>query len=371
MKHNSVFKINVNQIKENFQHILSNLGRETNVILVLKSNAYGHGLLKIAELFEKEKRVTHLGIAQPLEAIELRQHGINKDIMLLCGIDPSQLELMVENNIQLLIHSDESLRMITQYLKEKDIKDYPVNLKINTGLNRLGFTINELKETIHLLSNNPHIKIQSTYTHFKDGAAQYSEVTYHQKELYDEAILLLEKHKVDYGFKHLCDSGASEWFKEAHYDAVRVGRALYMDNPLKPEKERYHDVGTWMAKLISIREIKKGDSYGYGHAKIADKNMTIGIINIGYGDGLLILEDQIEIYVLVNNKKAKILSVAMDQTYLDLTGISARPYDEVTIFGTSSTGSYMSSNEISKQFGDEGCTLTTYISKRVKREYIL
>lgn len=368
MNQNSAFIIEIKRVKENIERIFNNLKPNVQVIPVLKADAYGHGLIEIAKILDEYKAIQTLAIAQPIEALALKEAHISKNIMLLCGITDVQIDLMIENNIQLLIHNLDSLKEITNKLKEHGIKNYPVNLKINTGLNRLGFNREDLEMALPYLKDNQYINIQSTYSHFIEGVKVDSPVSFQQKARFDEAIQILNHHNIDPGIKHMCDSGAYEWFEAAHFDAVRIGRALYMDNPYKEESKRFKDVGSWHAKVISTRNINKGESIGYGQSHIAQKDLTLAIINVGYGDGMMILSDDIMRHVLINDQKAQVISVAMDQSYLDITGLDVKVNDDVTLFGMDKS-KYFSTNDITKQFDDEGCTLTSLLSKRVCRIY--
>lgn len=368
MNKNSAFIIEIHRVQANLERIFNKLKPNVQIIPVLKADAYGHGLVEIAHILDQYEAIKTLAVAQPIEALKLKKANISKDVMLLCGITSDQIAEMVDNQIQLLVHNLDSLKTITTILKEKGIENYPVNLKINTGLNRLGFNPEDLEETVPYLKDNQHISIQSTYSHFIEGVKVDSPISYEQKKRFDEAIQILNSHNVNPGIKHMCDSGAYEWFENAHYDAVRIGRALYMDNPYKEESKRFKDVGSWHAKVISIRNINKGASIGYGQSHIANKDMTLAIINVGYGDGMMILNDDIIRNVLIQDQKAQIISVAMDQSYIDVTDLKVDINECVTIFGTD-INNYISSNDITKQFDDEGCTLTTLLSKRVERIY--
>lgn len=367
MNYNSTFIVDTKRIKKNLDKILNNISDTTQVIPVLKANAYGHGLIGVAEVFEDYPQIQYIAIAHPFEAIQLKQAHISKKIMLVCAITQPQLEEMVDHKIELLLHDYTSITKIREYLLENNISNYPVHLKINTGLNRLGFKPESLLDIIDLLKDDV-FSIQSVYTHFIEGAKVESNISYKQKERFDQAIEILDTQNVPYGFKHMCDSGAYEWFKEAHYDAIRIGRALYMDNPYK--EDRFKDAGSWEATLLSKRKLNEGESIGYGQAFTASKEMDIGIMNVGYGDGMMILDSNIKRYTLIRDKKAPILSIAMDQTYLDITDIDAEIGDTITIFGSTPTNGYLSTHDTTKQFDDEGCTLTTLISNRVKRKFI-
>lgn len=366
MKANSTFSINTTQIKSNIKNIL----HDTPFIPVLKADAYGHGLIEIAKIIEEERNIEFIGVAQVSEAIRLLEAKITKRIILFCGITDDQIPTVIRYKLEPLIHDMHSLEALESFLKKDNIMDYPVHLKINTGLNRLGFwPEEELDLAINKLKNNPHFQIVSTYSHFIEGAKVDSELSKLQNKRYLKAIEKLELAKIPYGFKHICDSGAYEWFKEAHYDAVRIGRALYMDNPNLEESKRFKDVGTWHAQIIATRQLKKGDTVGYGASTVLEKDTVVGIINIGYGDGLSLDYPLLKAPILVNDKKTTVLSIAMDQSYIDITNLDVKVNDIVTLFGESESGHYLSSNESAQLMDDEGVTLTTLLSNRVARQY--
>lgn len=367
MNYNSTFIIEKKRIQDNLETIFKKAPKKTAVIPVLKANAYGHGLVLVAQILEDYPQIKTLAVAQTIEAITLKENKISKDIMLLCGITKDQVKTMVDNHIQLLIHDLDSLFNILEVLKEKNIENYPVNLKINTGLNRLGFTQETLQKAIPIIKDNKHIQIMSTYSHFIEGATINSPISIQQKLAFDSALDLLVEKGINPGIRHLCDSGAFDWYEDAYYDAVRIGRALYMDSPHKKEEDRFKDAGSWHAKLIAKRTIQEGESVGYGKAYVATKPTHIGIINVGYGDGMMILDDQIKRECIVDNQRATILSVAMDQSYINLHDIDPEVGSVVTLYGSAASGAYISTNETTQQFDDEGCTLTTLLSHRVKR----
>lgn len=368
MDYNSIFIVDTSIVKKNLNNIYELTQPNVQVIPILKGNAYGHGLVPIAQILESDHRISFMGVAQTIEALELRNNGIKKRIILLCGILPSQLEHVISNNIEPAIHNIDALKLFDQALKERNLKEYPIHLKINTGLNRLGFKPGiELEEACKYILSTDTMMIASTYSHFGDGITPNSELCYKQREMFDIALQQMDDLNINPGIRHICDSGATEWYKDAHYDAVRIGRGLYMDSPWLPLGERFKDAGSWHASIISVRTLEVGESFGYSHVPV-EKQLQIAIMNIGYADGLQSYGLD-EIPVLLNGKTAKIKSIAMDQTYLDVTGMDVKMGDEVTIFGEAKDGSYQSSHAISHLFHDEGCTLTTHMSPRVKRIY--
>ena len=370
MLYNSVFKINLNRIKENVQRIKSSLATQTQIIPMLKGDAYGHGLVEIASLLSAYEEIEFLGVAQVSEAIQLIQNDIQKRIILFAGVTDAQLNHILDYHIEPMLHSFASFKALDEKLKERGLKHYPVHLKINTGLNRLGFTLDELNDLIALLKDNERIEIISTYSHFTEGYKVNSEVSLNQFDIFNKALDMLKENKISYGFRHICDSGAYEWLPEAHLDAVRIGRALYMDNPDKASELRFKDAGSWLASLIEVKKIPIGHSIGYNTDCTFEEEKIIGIVNVGYADGLFLDLVKLQAPVLINNQKTRFISIAMDQSFVDLTHIKAKRMDTVVLFGEDDSHHYMSSHEIAQLFDDEGCTLTTLLSKRVKKEYL-
>lgn len=345
MYENSTFTINIKTLQENINRIFSNLN-EATIIPVLKANAYGHGLVAIAQILAQDTRIKRIAVAHLSEALLLREHNITLPIMILGGLTPEAYPKAKAHNIEVTIYNESSLKMAI-----KHNLDY--HIKIDSGLHRLGFNKEALKE----ISN---IKPLSTYSHFIDGLSN-NDLTHAQNQYFLECLDILRNQGIDPGFIHLCDSGAYEWFQAAHYDAVRIGRALYMDNPNIEASKRHKDVATWQATLTHIFELKHDTPFGY-NKNTYPTDKKIGILNIGYGDG--IITQSMPVYI--NGSLCTILDSAMDQSYVDLTNIEAQVYDHVEIFGEN-----LSSNVFAKTQNDEGCALSTQLSTRVKRVYTL
>lgn len=371
MIHNSKFVIKKHLILENLDNIFKNLDSKVKVIPMLKANAYGHGLVEMATLLSCEDRIQMLGVAQVSEGVTLREAGISSRIILFCGFLKDQIEYIIKHQLEPCVYDMPSLTSLIEVLKSKNIKTYPVHLSINTGLNRLGFTPGPLlEEALQVIKHSDEIQIVSTYSHAIEGATRQSKHVIHQHDVYLQALKQIQAHGIDTGYQHFCDSGTSEWFHEAHHDAIRIGRKLYMDDPNLPHETRHPDVGSWYASLSLTRSLAAGESVGYSRSFIAPKNMELGIVNVGYGDGMLHYTYDMNLYVMLGDYRARIISVMMDQTLIDITDIPCKVGDTVTLFGTSETGQVMNSQEIADYFDDEGCTNTTHITNRVPRIYI-
>lgn len=346
MYENSNLTINTKTLRNNINAIFSNLDKAT-VIPVLKANAYGHGLVEIAKIVSQDKRIKRLAVAHISEAILLRENNITLPIMVLGSLQPEAFQLARDYNIEVTIYNQLSLENAINL-------NLDYHLKIDSGLHRLGFKKDALKDL-------PNIQPISTYSHFIDGLSVDSKLSHQQHQYFLDCLDILKDNDINPGFTHICDSGAYEWFEDAHHDAVRIGRALYMDNPLKDENTRNKDVGTWTASITQISILEKHTPLGYNQ-NTYDEDLTVGILNVGYGDGAITKN----MPVLVNGVVATVLDSAMDQSYINLSNIDARINDTVEIFGEN-----FSSNIYAKSINDEGCVLTTTLSTRVKRIYTL
>ena len=346
MYENSNLTINTKTLRNNINAIFSNLDKAT-VIPVLKANAYGHGLVEIAKIVSQDKRIKRLAVAHISEAILLRENNITLPIMVLGSLQPEAFQLAKDYKIEVTIHNQLSLKNALEL-------NLDYHLKIDSGLHRLGFKKEDLSQL-------PNIQPISTFSHFIDGLSVDSKLSYQQHQYFLDCLDILKDNDINPGFTHICDSGAYEWFEDAHHDAVRIGRALYMDNPLKDEDTRNKDVGTWSASISQISTLEKNTPLGYNQ-NTYKKELIVGILNVGYGDGTI----RKDMPVLVNGSLTKVLDSAMDQSYIDLSNINANINDTVEIFGEN-----LSSNIYAKSINDEGCALTTSLSPRVKRIYTL
>lgn len=367
---NSTLTINLDIIKNNVETVLSELPDGISLIPVLKANAYGLGLVEVAQVLNSHPRISHIGVAQVNEGIRLREHGITKPIMLLAGITHEQIHEAVTHKLEIPVHSIEMMHAIMRYCEEYEDANIPIHIKINTGFNRLGVKPgDELDQLLSLIRRTPNVIIRSTYTHPIEGEVFHSQTTYLQNLIYQEGLMQMEAKGINPGMMHFCNSGASEWFVEGYYDAIRIGRRLYMDSPDVSLRRDIPEPISWKASIVATHTLHAGESTGYNRAFIADETTDIAIVNVGYADGLLRYSYRDEIPVLVNGQRGKILAVCMDQCIINVTNIDCNVLDDVVFFGESQ-GVILTSSEVASHIHDEGCSLTTNITSRVHRQYI-
>lgn len=359
--YSSALYVDMNIFDRNMQTLAR---RHKNIIPVLKSDAYGLGRKPIARALSKYPCVKMLAVAQVLEGAALREDGIEKDILVLGGTLPRQWEAAAELGLTLTVTRP---GMVT----ELNALGRPVNvhLKIETGLNRNGICPGaELEAVIAELNSSDYVNLTGTYSHFAAAEAPDRQRCAAQKAAFDRALQQLEAAGVDPGLRHMSNSAAAEWMKDAEYDAVRIGRGLYMDAQDGPVGD-IREVASWRASIVGLRQYPAGTRLGYGQGVILEKDTRVAMVNVGYGDGL---NHRVARGgpALVEGKTAYFLGCCMDQSFLDVGQIPCEVGSEVTLFGYDGRGNFLPSQEVARLCDDEGCGLTAALGSRVARIYL-
>ena len=345
-------EINKENLRKNLEKIHS---INKNIICVIKDNAYGLGIKNILPIL-LENNCNYFAVAYIDEAIKIREilKNFEKEkklkflenrkikIMALNYIKPKKLEYAIENDVELTVFNFSQLSDYLKILEESfENTVLKIHIKVNSGMNRLGFNESEILELIEKIkkyeinSKNNKLEIISIFSHISDAENQIE--TEKQVEKYENILKIFDKNNVKYQYKHLQASPLLFKYEEKYnYDFARVGMALYGMEPL------FYDVGlldviTVKSQIINIRNVKKNDKISYGSKGVVKRDSKIGIVSIGYAHGLQKqIENSQEAYVLVNGKKAKIVGeICMDMIFVDLTEINdAEINDEVVIVGS-------------------------------------
>ena len=337
--------------------------RHRNLIPVLKSDAYGLGLLPVARALTGYPGVKMLAVAQVLEGAMLRDGGIGGDILVLGGTLPRQWTAAADLGLTLTVTRP---GMITELDQMK--KAVQVHLKIETGLNRNGIRPGEeLAGVIGELKNSDYVNLTGTYSHFAAAEAPDKDRCAAQKAEFDKALAQLEAAGISPGLRHMSNSAAAEWMGEAEYDAVRIGRGLYMDAQDTPAGD-IGEVASWRAAVVGLRQLPAGSRLGYGQGIVLTKDTRVAIVNVGYGDGL---NHRVACGgpVLIEGRRTTLLGCCMDQCFVDAGNIPCDVGSEVTLFGYDGKGNFLSSQEVARLCDDEGCGLTAALGPRVARVY--
>ncbi len=372
--YNSCLEVDLGRVKDNFISILSTLPEGVELIPVVKCNAYGIGALPVARTLCSTGRVSTIALAQIGEAIALRREGFDQKLLVMGGFPTEQIPAALENDVTLTVFNPDVVTLIDAEAK-KQCKTAEVQIKIETGLNRIGARPGEeLAALAQALRKLENVRVTGAFTHFVEGEIPHSELAHQQLELYLQGVKQLEDAGIHIPKRHVCNSGASDWFKDAYLDAVRIGRRLYMDSrdfpPAPDTPGAVKEAVSWRTSIINLRTVQPGETVGYDRIFTAERTTKIATICIGYGDGLYEQFVKAKSPVLVNGTEARYVGICMDQSFIDVTGIDCAIGDEVTVFGRSSCGAELSAQRLAATVGHEGVYFTSLLSPRVERRYI-
>ena len=355
--------INLKNLKENLDYLKS-IAKNANIYPVIKANAYGHGLLKIAKFLDKEK-IKGVCVATENELEELIKLNLSFSILHLGKISYSNINLYKNKNTIATINSQNDLEQINK-LCDKNFK-IRAHIKIDTGMSRMGCSIHEFKYIFDSCMSNDNIILEGIYSHLANS--DNSKVLYNdfQIQLFKDILKIIDLNK--YPLKiHLLSSGGLFNFKDLKYDIVRSGISVYGISPLGYPHNQLKPVMTLTAPIVLNKKIKKGTMVGYGCAFKAKKDMQISIVQCGYGDGIP-YEFSNKGVVFYNEKKMKILGkVSMDLICVDSSGINCEIGDEIIVWGGISDESRL--EHIAKKFNNVPYTYVTGLTNRILREYI-
>ena len=341
-------EINKSNLEKNLKIVRS---INKNLICVIKDNAYGLGIENILPIL-LENKCDYFAVAYIEEAVKIQkllenlklknQNGKIK-VMALNYVKPENVGDAIRNNIELTVFNFSQLldylKILDEFFENMTLK---IHIKVNSGMNRLGFDKNEILELVKIVKkynlNNKsknRLEIISIFSHISDAENQAE--TEKQVEKYEKILKIFSQNNVRYKYSHLQASPLLfKYGKKYNYDFARIGMALYGMEPLSTDVGLL-DVITVKSKIINIRNVKKNDKVSYGSKGIVKHDSKIGIVAIGYAHGLQKqIENSREAYVLVNGQKAKIIGeICMDMIFVDLTNIeNVKMNDEVVIIGS-------------------------------------
>lgn len=372
--YNSYLEVDLGILRENFRSIRCAIPKDTALIPVLKGDAYGFGAVEVAKTLCTEGSVQTIALAQVGEALELRNAGINCDLLVLGAFPPEQISLAVANDLMLTMFRPDTARAVNAEAGKQGRK-IGIHIKIETGLNRIGVRPGKpLDELLDVLKTMDNLEVRGVFTHFSCGEEFDSPVAKAQFALFSGAVEQVHAAGWTDVQRHICNSGASDWYTEAYLDAVRVGRRLYMgsrDHPLPTGAAgAVGEVASWRTSIMNLHAVEPGETVGYDGAFKAQRPTMVATVCVGYGDGLCSDYVRAGSPVLVCGKRARYIGICMDQCFLDVTGIPCSIGDEVTIFGRASDGAFLSAQEVAATVGHEGVFFTDLLGKRVERRYI-
>ncbi|MDR0420039.1 MAG: alanine racemase [Prevotellaceae bacterium] len=354
------FEINLDSLAYNITYFRKKLKPETKMLCLTKANSYGTGNYEIACLMQMIG-VNYLGVAATDEGVILRKSGIKLPIIVLTP-EIDNLKLMIRNNLEPEIHNFRSLNAFNEACKKLGKCDYPIHIKVNSGMNRQGFSAEQTDELISVIPKFKHVKVSSIFTHL----ATADNYALEQLKRFD-TISKKIKTSLPYSvIRHALNSVGIEMFADYQFDMVRLGIGMYGISEFACANTKV--IGKLSSVITQIEEINAGETVGYGREGIIGKTpKTVGVVPVGYADGLNRLLGKGKTYFTVNNKKAPVIgNICMDLCMIDLTGIDAKEGDRVEIFGDSPTAL-----DIAKILGTISYEVFTSVAERVKRIYTI
>ena len=360
--HRTVLEVNLNAIEQNLNFFRSKLRADTKIMAMVKAFSYGSGTFEIANLLQYQN-IDYLATAYTDEGIELRKNQISLPIVIM-NPEISSFDLMIEYNLEPEIYNFRTLHAFANTLEKNNKRDYPIHIKLDTGMHRSGFDKNDIDELIKELKKHKNLKIKSIFSHLAASDEKIHD-DFTQKQFSSFELMTSQiTNEFDYPIlRHILNSSGIERFPQNQYDMVRLGIGLYGVSPSKTNK--LFNVSTLKSTIAQIRTVKKEETIGYGRKGKVDKDSKIATIPIGYADGLSRQLSNGVGKVLINNKFAPIIgNICMDICMIDITNINAEEGDEVIFFGNDYPIS-----ELAKQLNTIPYEILTSISNRVKRVY--
>jgi alanine racemase len=359
-------KIDLDNFRYNLKSIKNHIKIGTQIMAIIKADAYGHGALGMIDVL-KEEGIDRVAVAILLEALEIREKDTDINIMLLGYTPDENLEEVIKNNITPTIYSFEQAKYLDE-LAKKNNKRVTIHVKIDTGMHRVGLDINESSvEEIKKISTLENIFIEGIYTHFATADEIDKSYTRKQVENYQYIVNRLEEEGVNIPIKHVSNSAATVDLGEYNFDMVRPGLIMYGLYPSEDQKSKIDlkPVMSLHSKIFHIKTLKKEEGIGYGLTYTAKTDLKTAVIPLGYADGYFRgLSNKGE--VLIGGKKAKIIgNICMDKFMIDITDLDVKTGDEVILFGEENP-----IDELAKILGTINYELVCAMSKkRVPRIY--
>ena len=362
--HETVLEINLNAISHNLNFFKSKLKPTTKMMVMVKAFGYGNGGFEIAKLLEHHK-VDYLGVAFADEGITLKNAGIKLPIMVL-NPESTSFPAIIQYQLEPEIYSLKGLNAFLKIAGQKQLKHFPIHIKMDTGMHRLGFEANTIDALIATLKGNQTVAVKSILSHMATSDdLVHADFAKSQIDLFEKLSSKLMQELQINPIRHILNTSGISNFPEGQFDMVRLGIGLYGVSNDSEEQKYLENVSTLKSVISQIRTVPAGESVGYGRRFMAEKPTRVATIPIGYADGIARLWGNGVGYVLINNEKALILgSVCMDMLMVDVTGIACAEGDAVIVFGESPTVIEMAQKTHTIPY-----EILTSISQRVKRVF--
>ena len=363
--HETMLEINLNALEHNLNYYKSQLKKGVKLMVMVKAFSYGSGSFEIANLLQFNK-IDWLAVAYADEGVTLRKAGITLPIMVM-NPDLMAFDVMIEQSLEPEIYSFRVLKDFIEALNRKNQESYPVHIKLDTGMHRLGFLPNEIPLLLEEIENCPAITIKSVFSHLVASEDPESDdFTHQQVSIFKEITNKIES-AVGYKFlRHISNTSGISRIPEAQFEMVRLGIGLYgIDNSFRNKKSPLQTVTTLKTSISQIKDLEPGDTVGYNRKGIMPNGGKVATVKIGYADGYSRKLGNGVGKMLINGVKVPTIgNICMDMCMLDITGVPANEGDEVIVFND-----VIRVEDIAAQIGTIPYEVLTGISERVKRVY--
>ena len=361
--HETTLEVNLSAVVANLNWYRQQMKPGTKLVCMIKADGYGAGAIEIAKTLQ-DHRVDYLAVAVADEGVALRKAGITANIMVM-NPEMTAFKTMFDYDLEPEVYSFRLLDALRHAARKEGITGWPIHIKLDTGMRRLGFDpIHDMPQLIDYLKNQNALIPRSVFSHFvgsdDDGFDDFSAQQY---ELYTQGADALQSAFTHHIIRHMCNSAGIEHFPERQMDMCRLGIGLYGINPRT--NEIINNVASLKTTILQLHKVSAGDSIGYSRRTILDRDSLIAAIPIGYADGLNRHLGNRNCYCLVNGKKAEYVgNICMDVCMIDVTGIDCKEGDSVEIFGNN-----LPVTVLSDKLDTIPYEVLTGISNRVKRVY--
>ena len=325
-------EIDLSAIEHNYKHVRKLVGKDVNIMVVVKANAYGHGIVEVSKVLER-LGVNYLGVATTDEAVRLREYGVRTPVLVLGSVLPDEVKILIANDVTITLCSDDLIEAIRK--ETAGGHKAKVHIKIDTGMGRIGVWHEEALNFVKNLAQEKNIIIEGIYTHFS-SAGRDDFFTNYQIDAFEKLLARLEGFDIRIPLRHAANSIATVDFKRSHLNLVRPGLIIYGMYPKHtfPKLIKLKPALSLKTKIVYIKETPPGRSISYGRTYVTEKHTRIATLPIGYADGYARnLSNKAE--VLVRARRARIGGkVTMDQMMIDVGHIKRiRVGDEVVLLG--------------------------------------
>ncbi len=364
-RHETVLEVNLDAIVANYNYFRSNLPSSCGIVCMVKASGYGAGSYEIAKTLQ-DCGAAYLAVAVLDEGIELRRQGITMPVMVM---NPKVVNYksMFANCLEPEIYSFPMLRDVIAEAEKNGITGYPIHIKLDTGMHRMGFIEEELPALMDILDVTDAVRARSVFSHLATADCpdmdNFTELQLSRFRRFTDYMLGRSKYPI---LRHVLNSAGILRYPEHHYDMARLGIGLYGANTLPPEMEKpLAVVSALRTVIIAIREYEPGETVGYGRWGKIERHSKIATLPIGYADGMNRHFGRGNISVMVNGKEAPTIgNICMDACMIDVTGIDCETGDPVEIFGQN-----MPVQRLADTLDTIPYEILTSVSPRVKRIY--